>query len=419
MNLKGNGLYAQSGGVTAVINNSAAGLITAWQEALTRNKDHNLNLTKSDLDDLPKLYAAKNGILGVLNNELERIDNYTHAQIANLRSLPGGKFGSCRYKLKNSGDEEAEYKKLIEIFAKYNIRYFFYNGGNDSADTCLKVSNISKKLGYLIQCIHIPKTVDNDLVATDNCPGFGSVIKYLATSVLEASIDLSSMYRTSTKVFILEVMGRHAGWIAAGTGLASKDSTKPPHIILFPEIKFDQDKFLAKVQEVIALNGYCVVVAAEGIKDSAGDLIAASKEVDAFGHAKLGGVANILADIVTNKLNLKCHYAIPDYLQRSARHLASQVDVDQAFAVGESAVVFARKGFDSIMVCIERISNAPYQWQIQSVSLEQVANKEKFMPRDFMDKEGYAISPKCREYLSPLIVGECYPPYANGLPAYL
>ena len=399
-----NAIYAQSGGVTSVINASAYGVISACRE---------------NLDKIGTLYAAENGILGVLNENLIDTTHETNSDILALRSTPGGAFGSCRYKLKSLEQSRREYERLIEVFKAYDIEYFFYNGGNDSADTCLKVSQIAQSLNYPIKAIHIPKTIDNDLVITDSCPGFGSVAKYIATSIKEAGFDLASMYATSTKVFILEVMGRNAGWIAASGGLATNDASCPPHMILFPEVVFNEDEFLAKVQDTIKQYGYCVIVASEGIKNAAGGLLSDTGLKDDFGHAQLGGVASVLAGIISNKLHHKCHYAIADYLQRSARHIASKTDIEQAVAVGHIGVKLALAGHNAIMPYINRVSNSPYKWQIDYANLEDVANHEKFMPKNFIREDGFHITSECREYLLPLIQGEDYPTYTNGLPNYV
>lgn len=401
-----NAIYAQSGGVTAVINASASGVIKACRES---------NL------EINKLYAAHNGILGILHEEIFDTSYETQEDINLLTSTPGGAFGSCRYKLKGLQENEKEYQRLIEVFRAHNIHYFFYNGGNDSADTCLKVSQIATELGFPLQAIHIPKTIDNDLVITDNCPGFGSVAKYVAISTLEASMDLASMASSSTKVFILEVMGRHAGWIAASSALASTTSgTEPPHIILFPEISFDKEKFLAKVKEVVDKYGYCVIVASEGLKDQQGTFLSGSAgSVDSFGHAQLGGVASILASHIKKELGLKYHYAIADYLQRSARHIASLVDVEQAYKLGYMAVKYALQGHNGIMPYIKRVSNSPYEYEIEHAPLTQIANQEKFMPLDFITEDGFHVTNKCRDYLTPLIRGEDFPPFKDGIPNYV
>jgi 6-phosphofructokinase 1 len=402
--MKRNAIYAQSGGVTAVINASAAGVIDACR-----------NYSKH----IGTVYAAENGILGVLNEELIDTSGYCQATINRLLHTPGGAFGSCRYKLKSLNDNRREYERLIQVFSAHDIGYFFYNGGNDSADTCLKVAQIADELGYPLKAIHIPKTIDNDLVATDNCPGFGSVAKYVATSIKEAGYDLASMYKTSTKVFILEVMGRHAGWIAAACGLASNDAGAPPHLILFPEIAFDEERVLAKIESTVQQFGYCVITVSEGIKDSQGRELTTAQTTDDFGHHQLGGVAPHLAALIKQRLGYKYHWAVADYLQRAARHLASQTDVEQSYQVGYKGVEFALNGFHSVMPAIKRVSDAPYTWEIQPAPLSEIANREKFMPREFISEDGYHITAACREYLLPLIAGEAYPPFSNGLPDYV
>lgn len=399
-----NVFYAQSGGVTAVINASAAGVI----EAVRDNRD-----------TFGKLYAGRNGIVGALQEDLIDTDKESAAAIAALKHTPGGAFGSCRYKMQNYEQNPAEYQRLIEVFKAHNIGYFFYNGGGDSADTCLKVSQISDKLGYPIQAIHIPKTIDNDLPLTDCSPGFGSVAKYVATSTREASLDIQSMCASSTKVFILEVMGRHAGWIAASGGLAAERAGDPPHIILFPEIPFSREAFITKVDETINREGYCVVVASEGTQYSDGAHISGSLNKDAFGHQQLGGVAPALASMIKQSTGYKYHWALADYLQRSARHLASKTDVDQAYAVGRRAVELALQGQSAVMVSIERSKGDTYDWYLGEAPLAKVANMEKKMPRSFITKDGFGITKKARDYLQPLIAGEDHPPYKNGLPDYI
>jgi 6-phosphofructokinase 1 len=400
---KKNAFYAQSGGVTAVINASACGVI----ETARANKDR-----------IGKVYAGYNGIIGALREELIDTSKESAATIAALKHTPSGAFGSCRYKLKSLEKNQAEYTRLIEVFKAHNIGYFFYNGGGDSADTCLKISQLSQTMGYPIQAIHVPKTVDNDLPLTDCCPGFGSVAKYVAVSTREAGLDVASMCETSTKVFILEVMGRHAGWIAAAAGLATENDGQPPHIILFPEIAFDREAFLKKVQDTVKKHGYCVIVASEGAQDKDGNFLADAGTKDAFGHTQLGGVAPTLATMVKAELGYKYHWAVADYLQRAARHIASKTDVDQAYAVGKAAVQLALKGKNSVMPTIERKPGAKYKWTIGEAPLDKVANVEKKMPRDYITKDGFHITAKCREYLAPLIAGEDYPPYKNGLPVY-
>lgn len=402
---KRNAFYAQSGGVTAVINASACGVIETARSPAGRQQ-------------IGKVYAGKNGIIGALREELIDTSKESASTIAALKHTPSGAFGSCRHKLKNFADNPAEYERLIAVFRAHNIGYFFYNGGGDSADTCLKVSQLSEKLGYPIQAIHIPKTVDNDLPLTDNCPGFGSVAKYVAVSTLEASLDVASMCATSTKVFILEVMGRHAGWIAAAGGLAAAQDGDPPHIILFPEIAFDKNKFLKKVARTVKTNGYCVIVASEGAQYKDGTFIADAGTTDAFGHRQLGGVAPTLAAMIKSELGLKYHWALADYLQRSARHIASATDVEQAYAVGRAAVEFALAGKNAVMVSIERTKAKKYAWRLGETPLTEVANIEKLMPRNFISRDGFSITELAREYLTPLIQGEDYPPYKNGIPQY-
>jgi ATP-dependent phosphofructokinase / diphosphate-dependent phosphofructokinase len=400
---KGKLLYAQSGGVTAVINASASAVIQA-----ARAKK------------IPVL-AGKNGILGVLNDDLFDTGKMSMAEVKALAHTPGGAFGSCRVKLKSLEHDREKYERLLSTFKKHNIRYFLYNGGNDSADTALKISQLAKSSGYDLVCVGVPKTIDNDLAVTDCCPGFGSAAKYTAVSVLEASLDVAAMSETSTKVFVYEVMGRHAGWLAAAAGLAGTAKNDAPHIILFPEISFDQAKFLSQVNAVVKRAGYCVVVVSEGVRDATGKFLAESSgSKDAFGHSQLGGVASMLAALVKDNTGHKVHWTVPDYLQRSARHLASKTDLDQAMAVGKAAVEFALKGMNGVMPVIKRISNSPYKWKIEAAALEKVANHEKKMPANFIRKDGYGITAACRTYLAPLIVGEAAVPYGkDGLPVYL
>ena len=400
---KKNAFYAQSGGVTAVINASACGVIEAARE-------HS--------DKIGTVYAGRNGIIGALREELIDTSLESAEDIAALRHTPSGAFGSCRYKLKSFEENRAEYERLIEVFKAHNIGYFFYNGGGDSADTCLKVSQLSEQMGYPIQAIHVPKTVDNDLPLTDCCPGFGSVAKYVAVSTREASLDVASMCESSAKVFILEVMGRHAGWIAAAGALAAQQAGDPPHIILMPEVPFEEEKFLDRVDETVKSKGYCVIVASEGTQDADGNMIAASAHTDAFGHKQLGGVAPTLAEMVKSKLGYKYHWALADYLQRSARHIASATDVEQAYATGRAAVEFALQGKNSVMVAIERDNGSEYSWSIGEAPLSEVANVEKMMPETFITKDGYGITQAGRDYLEPLIQGEDYPPYKDGIPVY-
>jgi ATP-dependent phosphofructokinase / diphosphate-dependent phosphofructokinase len=398
-----NAFYAQSGGPTAVINASALGVIEQ---------------AKKYTDKIGKVYAGKNGILGALNEELIDTSTIPAADLQRLMSQPASAFGSCRYKLKSMKESEADYRRLIEVFKAHNIGYFFYNGGGDSQDTAYKISKISDTLDYPLTCIGIPKTIDNDLAFTDHCPGFGSVAKYIAISILEASFDLASMAASSTKVFILEVMGRHTGWIAAAGGLAQSDKNPAPHIILFPEIAFQQEKFLDKVQQAVSEHGYCSIVVSEGIKDVSGKFLSEHGSLDAFGHHQLGGVAPRIENMIRENLNLKCHWAVSDYLQRSARHIASKTDLEQAYALGTAAIDTAVSPVNNVMMTIERCNTPHYSWQIGTAPLADVANVEKTIPREFITKDGFGITAACRQYLEPLIQGEAYPTYHNGLPEY-
>ncbi|HJP52788.1 MAG TPA: 6-phosphofructokinase [Pseudomonadales bacterium] len=395
--------YAQSGGVTAVINASACGVI----ETARANRRFG------------KVYAGKNGIIGALREELIDTSKESRSDIAALRHTPSGAFGSCRYKLKSIEESRAQYERLIDVFKAHEIGYFFYNGGGDSQDTAYKVSQLSKIMDYPITCIGIPKTVDNDLPLTDCCPGFGSVAKYVAVSTREAGLDVASMAESSTRVFVLEVMGRHAGWIAAAGGLAKEKRDDPPHIILFPEIAFNKAQFLKKVKEVVTKVGFCVIVASEGAQYADGRFVADAGQKDAFGHTQLGGVAPTLVDMIKSRHGYKCHWSVADYLQRAARHIASATDVEQAYAMGKAAVDFAADGMNAVMPIIVRKKNKPYRWSIGNAPLSKVANMERKMPRSYITRDGFGITGKAREYLSPLIIGEEPPPYRNGLPQYV
>jgi len=402
---KKNAFYAQSGGVTAVINASACGVI----ETARKHKDM-----------IGKVYAGRNGIIGALTEDLIDTSKESARDIAALRYTPSGAFGSCRYKMKSLEANKREYDRLIEVFAAHNIGYFFYNGGGDSADTCLKVSQLSQATGYPIQAIHVPKTVDNDLPITDNCPGFGSVAKYIAVSTREASFDVASMAKTSTKVFVLEVMGRHAGWIAAAGGMATTADCDLPIVILFPEVAFDQAAFLAVVKEKVEKYGYVSIVVSEGVHDASGKFLADQGLKDAFGHSQLGGVAPVIANMVRDGLGYKYHWAVADYLQRAARHIASKTDVEQAYAMGKAAVKLALAGRNSVMPTVVRASSNPYRWKVGEADLSRVANVEKMMPKNFITKDGFGITGKCRDYLEPLMKGEDYPPYGkDGMPKYV
>ena len=402
-NAAGTLLYAQSGGVTAVINATAAAVI---QTARARGV---------------KVLAGRNGILGVLREELIDTSRESAAALRGLARTPGGAFGSCREKLKSLDEDRARYERLIDVFRAHDVRWFLYNGGNDSADTALKVSRLAEEFGYPLTCIGVPKTVDNDLAVTDCCPGFGSAAKYTAVSVREAALDVAAMADTSTKVFVYEAMGRHAGWLAAAGGLAGRGPDDAPQLILFPERPFDENAFIDAVKATVERVGWCVVVASEGIRTAEGKFVAdAGAGKDSFGHTQLGGVAAHLAGRVKDRLGLKVHWTLPDYLQRSARHIASKTDLDQAMAVGTAAVRFALKGMNATMPVIVRTSDAPYRWKIEAAPLEKIANREKKMPAGFIRKDGFGITPAARRYLEPLIRGEAYPDYGrDGLPKYV
>ena len=401
---KKNIFYAQSGGVTSVINATACGVIeTARQHA----------------DKLGKVYAGRNGIIGALTEDLIDTSLESAEDIAALRHTPAGAFGSCRYQLPPFEQDRSIYERLLEVFKAHNIGYFFYNGGGDSQDTANKVAKVSQELGYPITCIGLPKTVDNDLPITDNCPGFGSVAKYIAISIREASLDVASMAASSTKVFIMEVMGRHAGWIAAAGGLAAEQEGDSPHIILFPEVAFEPEKFLARVDACVKQYGYCAIVVSEGVRTPEGQFLSDMGLVDSFGNKQLGGVAPVIANLVKDKLGYKYHWALVDYLQRAARHIGSKTDVDQSYALGKAAVEYALAGKNAIMLTIERIPGETYLWNIGETPLDNVAKVEQPLPEDYITQDGYHITDKCRQYLQPLIQGEDYPPYRNGLPQYV
>lgn len=404
MSEKKNAFYAQSGGVTSVINATACGVIET---------------ARSHSDKIANVYAGRNGIIGALTEDLIDTGKESDEAIAALRYTPSGAFGSCRYKLKGLDENRAEYERLIEVFKAHNIGYFFYNGGGDSADTCHKISQLSEKMGFPLQAIHVPKTVDNDLPITDNCPGFGSVAKYIAISTREASYDVLSMAKTSTKVFVIEVMGRHAGWIAAAGGLAADEENDIPVVILFPEVEFNQERFLARVKENVESYGYCTVVVSEGAKWPDGKFLAEQDTRDSFGHAQLGGAAPVVANMIKDTHGYKYHWAVADYLQRAARHIASRTDVEQAYALGKAAVEMALAGANAIMPTVVRTSDDPYHWEIGKADLADVANIEKMMPAEYISEDGFGITDACRRYLTPLIEGEDYPPYEKGMPKYV
>jgi 6-phosphofructokinase 1 len=399
-----NAFYAQSGGVTAVINASACGVI----QTARRHKSR-----------IGKVYAGRNGIIGALTEDLIDTSKESAKAITALKHTPGGAFGSCRYKLKGLEEDRVKYERLIDVFRAHDIGYFFYNGGNDSADTCYKVSQLAEKLAYPVLCVQVPKTVDNDLAVTDNCPGFGSVAKYVATSMREAAFDVDSMAKTSTRIFVMEVMGRHAGWITAAVGLAADRDNDIPLLLLFPEVAFDEAKFLARVDALVKSHGYCCIGVSEGLRTADGKFFSESGLTDAFGHSQLGGAGELIAKLIREKLGHKYHWALADYLQRSARHIASRTDLEQSYAVGKAAVEYAIKGMNAVMPAIRRVSQKPYRWRLEPAPLAQVANAEKMMPRDFISADGLQITETCRAYLAPLVQGEAPPPFKNGLPDYV
>jgi 6-phosphofructokinase 1 len=404
MAIKKNAFYAQSGGVTAVINASACAVIET---------------ARAHPDRIGKVLAGRDGIIGALTEDLIDTSLESAADIARLRHTPGGAFGSCRYKLKSLEQSRREFERLIEVFRAHDIGYFFYNGGGDSADTCLKVSQLSAAMGFPLQAIHIPKTVDNDLPLTDTCPGFGSVAKYVATSMREAGLDVASMARTSTKVFVFEVMGRHAGWITAACALAARNEGEAPHLLLLPEVLFDEARFLARVKASVDRYGYCAIAVSEGLLGPDGKLMAGAGTTDAFGHAQLGGIGPQIAQLVKDRLGYKFHWAVADYLQRAARHIAAKTDVEQAYAVGKAAVDMALAGKNAVMPAIRRLADDPYRWDIVEAPLDQVANVERKMPAEFITADGFGITDAARRYLAPLIAGEDTPPFCDGLPDYV
>jgi 6-phosphofructokinase 1 len=399
-----NAFYAQSGGASAVINASACGVLQSARQYPEK---------------IGKVYAGRNGIIGALTEDLIDTSLESEAAIAALKHTPGAAFGSCRYKLGSIHEHRAQYERLIEVFRAHDIGFFFYNGGGDSQDTAYKVSQISSGLACAIACVGIPKTVDNDLAITDCSPGFGSAAKFVAISLREAALDLAAMSRTSTNVFVLEVMGRHAGWATAACALAAEEEGGASHVLLLPEVPFNEGRFLAKVKQALQLHGHCLIAASEGIKGPDGEFLSASSSKDAFGHAQLGGVAPVIANLISARLGSKCHWAVPDYLQRSARHIASETDVQQAYAVGRVAVEFAIAGKSAVMPAIRRLSDVPYRWDVIEAPLSEVANREKLLPPDFISTDGFGITEAARRYLAPLIVGEAYPPFKNGLPDYV
>ena len=392
-------LYLQSGGVSSVINVSACGVL---EEAYR----HSQLITG--------IYSAAFGIHGLLNEEIYDVTNLNKETLRAIRCMPGGVFGSSRHRIVDAHEDDSEYQRLLNIFRAHGISCFLYNGGGGSMAAAEKIADYCRTLNFPISCIGIPKTIDNDMEQTDNCPGYGSVAKFTATTTREAGLDVASTYTSSTKVLLMEVMGRHAGWIAAAAGLAQQEVDDPPHLIIFPERPLNKKDFLNKVDECVKRIGYCVVIVAEGARGEDGEYINAN--VTSSGHRQLGGAAMVLAILIKELLGYKYHCVISDYLQRSARHLSSQVDVEHAYAVGSAAVRYALAGKDCVVPMITRISSSPYKWKINEVSLKVVANKEKFLPQSYISKDGYGISDTAREHILPLIQGEAYPIYQDGLP---
>ena len=399
---KRNAVYAQSGGVTSVINASAYGLIKAAQAS----------------GAIDAVYCGHNGINGVLEEQLIDVSREAPEAIEALRHTPAGAFGSCRLKLRDVEKNRAQFQRIVDVFAAHDVHYFFYNGGNDSMDTVAKLSTFAKDQGYGLQVIGVPKTIDNDLPITDNCPGFGSVAKYNTISMMEGSMDTESMHKDSTKVFVLETMGRHAGWMAAATGLASRDERDGPHLILLPEVPFDKARFLQAVEGHVSRIGYCTITVSEGTQDAEGNFLSEGGTKDAFGHAQLGGAGQVIQDMVKGDLGLKVHGAVLDYCQRSGRHVSSKVDVEQAIACGREAVALAEQGLSGMMVTIVRESDSPYRWSLGHTDASNIANQEKMLPGEYIREDGFHITDGFRTYCQPLIQGEDYPPYQDGLPTY-
>ena len=394
---KKNLIYVQSGGVTSVINASACGVIET---------------ARCNTDKIDNIYAASYGIGGLLEEKIYDLTNEDGGNVASFAHTPGGIFGSCRHRMKDPAIDNSEYQRLYEIFKAHNIGYFFYNGGGGSMDAANKIANYCKEKNLDVKCLGIPKTIDNDLDYMDNCPGYGSVAKFTATATLESGLDVASMHTTSTKVLLMEVMGRHAGWIAAAAGLAHSSAPQPPHLIVFPEIPLNKMELIGLVDKCVKENDYCVLVVAEGARNENGEFLSMA----AAGTQQFGGAANILAVLINQLLGYKYHCVICDYLQRSARHLSSQVDVDHAYAVGKAAVEYALSGENAIMPTISRISSSPYKWEIGKIALDKAANSERLLPRGYIGKDKYSITDDAKEHIAPLIQGEAHPPYGSGLP---
>ncbi|MFT4690655.1 MAG: 6-phosphofructokinase [Verrucomicrobiia bacterium] len=406
--LVGNLLVAQSGGPTAVINASVAGVI------LEAGRHMNV---------VDEIYGGLNGIYGILREELIDLQDEKQSAIEGLKHTPAAALGTCRYKIdatKDAAQAAKDMDRLFEVFQAHNIRYFFYAGGNDSQDTSSKVHEEAKRRGWDMRVIGVPKTIDNDLPFTDHTPGYGSVIKYNATTVMEVALDVSSMATDAGSCCIIEVMGRAAGWIAAGTVLAKSDKLGAPHIILLPEIAFRKDAFLEEVKKQVAENKFCIVVVGEGLKDENGDELGADKtKTDAFGHAVLSGAAESLKDLVEKEVNLKTRTVKLGYAQRSAAHHASGQDVTEAVATGEAAVKAAMEGKSGFMVTIKRTSNAPYEWSTGLHPLNEIANVEHCIPRDWISEDGWLPNEKFIEFAKPLIEGDLKVAEKGGLPSYV
>ena len=399
---KANLLYAQSGGVTAVINATAASVIEA---------------ARARADAVGRVLAARHGILGALDEDLIDTAPLSAADLRRLAGTPGGAFGSCRFDLDPPEANRDQYERLFAVFAVHDIGYFLYNGGNGSMDTVAKVSRAAAERGYPLVCVGVPKTVDNDLEGTDCSPGFGSAAKYAATSMLEAGLDLAAMTSPVGRAFVMEVMGRNAGWLAAATALAARNDDQPPHVILMPEVPFDEEAFLAVVRSTVSRLGYCAITVSEGIRRADGTLLMEQDE-DAKGHVQLGGAGQCIARLIHARLGYKHHWAIPDYLQRAAGHLVSATDHAQARAVGQAAVEYALAGRDGVMAAIRRLADAPYRWDVAPVAVTAIANLERQVPAAFIRPDGLHVTDAARAYLCPLIEGEMPACFAGGLPDY-
>ena len=401
--LKGACVFGQSGGPTSVINASAAGV---FQEALKQGC-------------ITKVYGAAHGIKGMLEEKLYDIGQEDEAQLELLKTTPSSALGSVRYKLKDAEEDDTDYRKILDLFWKFYIRYFFYNGGNDSMDTCNKISKYMLKAGYECRIMGVPKTIDNDLWGTDHCPGYGSAAKYIATSVMEVYHD-ARVYDKGT-ITVLEIMGRNAGWLTAASALAAYKGTGPD-LIYLPEVAFDLDKFIERVCDIYAKNNYAIVAVSEGIKDKEGKYISeyssGAKAKDSFGHTQLGGVAANLGALTQQKTGAKVRAIEFSLLQRCAAHMASKTDVDEAYLAGQMAVKYAVEGKTDYMVAFERAKGDEYKCEIKLVKLDEVANAEKKVPLEWITNDGAGIGDAFIDYALPLIQGESKPPFENGIPVF-